>query len=271
MDEKISSLYAKKRRSYFAQYGFDVFKTVVCVIILVAITIYMSYDGFVKDARMNWESNKCNPLYMPFAGSIAPEEGKTAIEVTNRNFNFCLHENITGAISILLMPLEFGSFMILTMLDMIIKGLVETLKLYAFFSKTLKKSEEKVNDALGNTIVYLTVFITKIRDVMARASAMMLTAVYTTFTVYNLIVSGLLNILNIILTILMVQLIIIAGLTIVGAALIAFPVTMVAGAVMLGLAFMIYKVVFTPLLIMYVIMAVFMTETFGAKATPVAF
>ena len=271
MDEKISSMYAKKRRSYFGQYGSDVFKTVVCLILILGVTIYMSLDSFLKDARMNWDANKCNPIYMPFAGSIAPEEGKSVLEATTSNFNHCIHKDVVAGIGILLMPLEFVSFMILTMLDLIIKGLIETMKLYAYFSETINTAGKEVNDGLGNVIVQLTIALTRIRDAMSKGTAVMLTTVYTTFTIYNVVVSGLLNILNIILTILMVQLIIIAGLTIIGGIMVLFPPTLVVGLGILILAVSIYQVTFLPLLIMYIIMAVFMTDTFGSKAVPVAF
>lgn len=88
--------------SYSEQYNYDIWFTIIAVIIVLVLTIYFYIDNFIKSQRPNWKNNKCNPLYMPFADALASsvdENGKQIDPTGNfaeKNFNECLNDLTFG-------------------------------------------------------------------------------------------------------------------------------------------------------------------------------
>ena len=271
MDVKIASMYAKHKRSYLGQYGGDVLKTAAPVVAFIALMIFTSYDAVLKQAKANWSANQCNPIYMPFAGTIMPQVGQSNSETTRQNFSYCIHKDISAAISIILMPLEFVNFLILATLDGIIQGMIATMKFYNSFSKIVAKSSEETTNKFGEFLIPLTIMLTKIRDAIARASSIMLTGAYSVFSMYNIVVSGMLNAMNVVLDILIIMFALITLLIATGTALTATIVGAPAGAAMIAAGTALLLGIFTPILVIYIILAMFLSDVFGAKAKPSPF
>ena len=271
MDFKISAMYAENKRSYMAQHGFDVLKTIVPVAAVIAMLVGSSYGALIKEARTNWATKQCNPIYMPFAGKIMPEAGKTEGRVTLDNFNYCIHKEISAFVSIILMPLEFVNFVILTTIDITIKSMVAAMKLAAKLSLIMKKFGMDITSKIANFLVPIIIIIVKMRDAMARSSASVSAAIYTTLTIYKTIISGLMNLMNILLTLLIALSILIAAMFVTAAVLTALIVTAPAGIALNVVASLLLILLFTPTLIMYIILQVFMADALGAPAPKAPF
>jgi hypothetical protein len=142
------------------------------------------------------------------------------------------------------------------------------MKLFAYLLNMMKISGLDINKKLGAFVVPIAVMFAKMRDSLARTSALMLTAVYSVFTIYNIVVSGLLNIMNVVLSLLIAMAVLIAAMLAAGILLTALIVTAPAGIALTIAATLLLLIVFTPTLIIYIILLVFMMDTFGAKATP---
>ena len=130
----------------------------------------------------------------------------------------------------------------------------------------LKKSAKETNNQLGDFIIALTITFAKIRDAMARSSATILTGVYTTYTVYNIIVSGLMNITTIMVELLIIFAGAITGLFIIGYILCTNPLTFYIGLTLIVVSVMSLQLVFLPTLIIYILIQIFMSATFGKSA-----
>ena len=271
MDAQLTAMYMHKKRSYWGRHGGDVVFTTVPVFLITVAMIMNSYDSIMKQARANWATNKCNPLYMPFAGQIMPQPGQSAGKTTADNFDYCIHNNISSVFGVLLMPLEFLSFMIINTLDLMVQGMVGTMKLQAYIAGMLKKSAKETNNQLGDFIIALTITFAKIRDAMARSSATILTGVYTTYTVYNIIVSGLMNITTIMVELLIIFAGAITGLFIIGYILCTNPLTFYIGITLIVVSVMSLQLVFLPTLIIYILIQIFMSATFGKSAEQAPF
>lgn len=66
------------------KYNNDIWITIVLIILTTFITGYFIILGTIKSQKAVWESNKCNPLFMPFASIINNSD-------PNDNFNQCLN------------------------------------------------------------------------------------------------------------------------------------------------------------------------------------
>lgn len=84
---------------YSEQYNYDIWFTIIAFIIAMVLTIYFYIDNFIKSQRPNWKNNKCNPLYMPFAGVLAGDQdylNDPSGNFAEKNFNECLNDLTFG-------------------------------------------------------------------------------------------------------------------------------------------------------------------------------
>lgn len=271
MDAQLTALYMQKKRSYWGRHGSDVIFAMVPVLMITGTTIINTYHSLLKQARTNWTTKKCNPLYMPFAGYIMPQPGQSAGKTAADNFDYCIHNDLYNFFGVLFMPLEFLSFMIINTLDLMVQSMVGVMKLQAVIAGMLKKSAKDTNNQFGNFIVSITMIFVKVREAMARTSATIMTSVSTIYTVYNILVSGLMNVTSIIVELLIIFALAITGVFIVGALLSTNPLTMVVGLPLIVLGTIAVTLLFIPTLIIYILIQVFMIETFGLQTLAAPF
>jgi len=100
IDENIKNVF--DNMSYSEQYNYDIWFTIIAVIIVLVLTIYFYIDNFIKSQRPNWKNNKCNPLYMPFADALAGSVDADDNQIdpsgnfAEKNFNECLNDLTFG-------------------------------------------------------------------------------------------------------------------------------------------------------------------------------
>ena len=98
IDENIKNVF--DNMSYSEQYNYDIWFTIIAIIIVLVLTIYFYIDNFIKSQRPNWKNNKCNPLYMPFASALAGDADGNQIDPSGnfaeKNFNECLNDLTFG-------------------------------------------------------------------------------------------------------------------------------------------------------------------------------
>lgn len=90
MDE-VNQLYQK--RSYMDRYGIQLWiSIIICILFLLTIGYYYTTNN-LKSLQKDWSDNRCNPIMLPFAGMIQKEDGLTAEEYTQKNFEYCLNKS----------------------------------------------------------------------------------------------------------------------------------------------------------------------------------
>lgn len=68
LQEKIKNYFEKL--SYGEKYNFDIVITILAILFVVYVVFYVYFSSRINLEKINWETNKCNPFYMPFAKSI---------------------------------------------------------------------------------------------------------------------------------------------------------------------------------------------------------
>ena len=100
IDENIKNVF--DNMTYNEQYNYDIWFTIIAIIIVLVLTIYFYIDNFIKSQRPNWKNNKCNPLYMPFADTLAGSVDADGNQIdpsgnfAEKNFNECLNDLTYG-------------------------------------------------------------------------------------------------------------------------------------------------------------------------------
>lgn len=84
--------------SYYNRYYKDILFSIIFIILLILIVIYFYIKIRIKSIRKDWPAQRCNPVYIPFAGMIHQMDGKTKLESGQINFMYC-QNNILNRIT----------------------------------------------------------------------------------------------------------------------------------------------------------------------------
>jgi hypothetical protein len=264
--DAVRSLYSRPD-TYWSKYKTDVMLASLPWLVAFGVMVFLSYDAVKKQLRENWKDNQCSPIVLPFAGLIMPQPGQTTMQTTVGNFNYCIKKDLSAVVSIALLPIEFVTYAITSALDLMIEGIMAAMKLIAELKSLLGSVGAEIENKLRSVAVPLVLFVAKLRDTLAKVNATVLASVFSTMTIYYIIVSGLLSVTTIVVDLLIAMAAVIAALFILGIVLMltpAFPV----GIALLAVATTALNAIFIPTVVIYVLLQVFMSSVFGKAARP---
>ena len=255
--DPISDIY--NQRGYLDVHSFDVLITVAILLAVTMSTGYANYQSMLMAIRADWDIYRCNPAVMPFAGIVMPVEGKLGKDITMENFNYCVKKDTTIALSIAVMPIEFTMYTAVEFLETLQEGVQQAMALTNWILDRIAAEKEKIINMLKSFSVPLMELIAYLRDAIAKSSAVM--------NMFNLIVSGTINLLKI-LSILSITLTIVM-MALVVAALILIPTPVSAmGWALWGSAATLMTGTIIPNLVIFTIMRLFVTAINSVVAPP---
>lgn len=82
-----------KNMSYFMMYNYDIWITISIIILVSIITIYFFLKSSIEINKVNWETEQCNPFFMPF-GSILNKG--VSDDFNEMNFKKCSNNLLFG-------------------------------------------------------------------------------------------------------------------------------------------------------------------------------
>lgn len=77
---------------YSKEYSFDIWFTILVIFLVSCIVTYLYVLSYIKSYKTNWETYRCNPLFMPFASLINSDQAENDPNFTINNFNSCLND-----------------------------------------------------------------------------------------------------------------------------------------------------------------------------------
>jgi len=200
---------------------------------------------------------------MPFAGVIMPIPGQSASQTTRKNFDYCAQNDVSAVIKTALMPLEYVSFVIIRTIDLLVKAIVMSMAFLAYLKSKLGSLFNMTFLKIADILVPVTVFLVHTRDSMAKMNAVMVTTMFTTLVVYHITVSGILNVMTIIMNLMLVLIGVLVGMFILATILLVNPFTTIAGIVLTAATFVIIAAVLIPAIVIYALLHTFILNTFG--------
>jgi len=259
----IETLYKKK--GYFASYGGDFTMAILLIATTIAITSYSTYQSLLLQIKTNWNDNRCNPIYMPFAGIIMPQPGIPASETTSQNFSYCIKQDVSMVFSIAMIPLEFGMFLIIEFLDTVMEAIMAFIKLIQWLKDQLGGIVAMLYNQIIGFIIPLIETVVHVRDALAKINGIAVTSLFLTMNIYNLTVSGVLNIMNILTDLLIVLISVIVAMIIFAFVLLitpAFPL----GLTLYTTATVVMVAILVPTIVLYTLMHVFTRAVMNAES-----
>lgn len=144
--------------------------------IIVFIVIF--YKIFKEHIIENWPKYRANPLFIPFAGFINPEKGKSAMRSTISNFIKVLWNIVKKFLNILMMPIYPILNIFLRVFKLLrgvldgIRGQINVIRNFLF------KLFEKMYLKLQNGVATVAFFFLKLREIMKRTYGLMNVLIY---------------------------------------------------------------------------------------------
>jgi hypothetical protein len=227
IDDKIGSIY--ENIGYLGMYGKDVMITIFLFLLTLAIVSVTTYKAVVNKLRSNWNENKCKPVILPFAGLIMPKPGQTASDTTFENFNYCIQQDISSAFSVIMMPFEFTMYMIINFLETNLNYIQKLVEFLIWLKQQLGGIFEEFYNKIINFIIPVIEMVMYLRDAMSKMSGIITTSLYTIINIFNITVSGVINILTILIFLLTALIGVMIALMILAAALMTNPFTIAIG------------------------------------------
>ena len=257
--EQLESLY--KKRGYFERFGGDVIISILLISLTVSISSYSTYKSIISQAKSNWNANRCKPIYMPFAGVIMPQPGQSSFDTTSQNFQYCIQQDSSMIMNIVLMPFEFAMFIVIEFLDAVMYAIAAIMKMIAWLKSIIGGIFKELYKKIIKFIIPLMVMIIKIRDTLAKLNGVMVTVLYSVMNIYNIIVSGILNIMIVLNNILIIIIAIMLALIVLAIVLMVTP-AFPAGFVFFAVGIGIMTSFIIPVIVLYTLMQVFTNTIF---------
>ena len=194
VNTRISTMY--ENIGYLGMYGKDVMVTIILILITFIIVAYSSYQAVVSELRNNWNANKCSPIVLPFAGIIMPNPGQSAMDTTFENFNYCIHQDTSSVFSIIMMPFEYVLYLTINLLGNIIDSIVAFIEFIAWLKSQISAIFAEILHKIILFIIPLVEMLVHTQDMMGKINGILIAGLYTSMNIYNITVSGIINILT---------------------------------------------------------------------------
>jgi hypothetical protein len=217
----------------------------------------------MNELKSNWNKHKCNPVVMPFAGLIMPVPGQTSNETAFENFNYCIYQDISEAFKIIMMPFYFILFLTIGFLDVTLVGMTQTINELHNIKERIGGIFTEIYSKVVNFIVPVIELTIHIRSMLDKINGVLTTVLYSVLNLYNLTVSGVINLLTVLVVLLGIIIGIIIGLMILATILFLSPWTLPIG-ITLQVIYTVFIIgVILPAIIICALMQAEIKDTFG--------
>jgi len=250
--EYIHNLYDKL--TYFDMYGSSVIIFLIITLFVFFVHTYCQVMQVRKEVADDWNNQRCNPKYMPFAGYITRPEGTSAFDYTNENFQYCVQNILTNITGYALQPFQYMINSLQQVFVMIGNSIQKIRDFMNIFRKNIKVFTEDVLNRILNVMVPLQNVFIALADSLQKIQGVMTAGLYTMLGTYYALQSLMGAMLEMMIKMLIVLVIIVVGLWI-------MPFTWPAAAAT--------SAVFLSISIPLSIIVLFMTEVLHIKSSSI--
>ena len=195
INKVINKLYFKDS-GYFKNYSGDLLLASFIIFICISYILVMSSISHIKKVKADWPNKRCNPQYLPFAGWIMPEPGISNFKSTGNNIQYCLQQDLSQIINLLIAPIEFLFFTIVTILDGLITLFGSILTALAELQNLLGELFSFILNFILHIIIPIQVLFLEVRDLLAKANGLVTSFTYAMLTSQSSLISGTNNVIS---------------------------------------------------------------------------
>lgn len=230
-EKYINSIY--DNLSYYDLYGTSVFAFIIITILIILVFLFGQVMKNKGEIAADWENQRCNPKYIPFAGYISKPEGKTEFEYTSENFQYCIQDVLLGISEESLKPFNYMIDAITAIFSKFAEALQKIRETLASIRKNMRNIAENIFNRILNVVIPLQNMFIALNDTFNKIQGIFTAALYTGLGTYYTLQSFMGAILELIIKMLVMLAIMIVGLWVMPA---TWPLATTMSAVFLAVS-----------------------------------
>lgn len=181
----VNNLY--KKAGYLNIYGIDLIITIVITIFFVLIIIYFSIVNNLGPIRANWDSNKCKPSVIPFAGIINKPDDDSVLEFTQKNFINCSQTMLRDIVDNSFKPIYLAYQGINNLFKVLAESLKKIYEQISNIQLTGSGILDVLNRYLGGLMVPIREIIISFKDLLNKIQGSVVVILYSLFGPYYIL------------------------------------------------------------------------------------
>lgn len=181
--KKVNEIYTRK--TYLERYGGSVIFAIFAILIVIFFFIYLNIQNNKEIVKKDWATNKCNPLYMPFAGLIMDPKDMSMSEYTIKNFSQCSETILKDILQVALAPIEAASILIAASISILTGITTSLMGAILNFRLNFKSESKKASSIQTDFATILTKIINKSRSALSKGEGILATILFMFFTAYK--------------------------------------------------------------------------------------
>ena len=170
-------------------------KSLFIIVVFVVLTFQVLTSVGIKTIQENWPQYRCNPMYMPFASTLAPTK-TTASE----NFSYCIQDFAKTAAPSFTQPLSYVQTMTLALMGDMTTSQEKSVEQSSKFSFSVNQMFGSLFSVIAGIVAQFQILIGKLTDAQGKMMGSMtallyiITAVqYTFISMWNGIPGGMIR------------------------------------------------------------------------------
>lgn len=180
--KNINKLY--DNMSYMDLYGGSI---VVSILLILAFFVLFSYFHIKKQfykIKRNWNVNKCSPSVIPFAGLINKDPHKSVLDSTGANFNECVNNVLVEITGDFLSPIYYVTSTLQNMVANISSDIQMVRTKISSMVGNIGNIDKIIMGRIFGFIMPIKLMFIKIKDMLAKTNATLITTMYTGIATY---------------------------------------------------------------------------------------
>ena len=187
LTEALNKLYEKT--TYLDRYGGSL---VVAVFTIIGVSLFFSYSYLKNHSdviKNNWQQNRCNPLYIPFAGMIINPKNMSKHEYATNNFFHCFGVLLKDVVEVALAPIEAASILIAASVSLIVGTMNSLMGAILYLRNALSSGFGLLGNRSLNALTLITKLSLLISNSFNQSQGILVTIMYIFFTAYDMLAS----------------------------------------------------------------------------------
>jgi hypothetical protein len=183
----LNKLYEKT--TYLDRYGGSL---VLAVFTIICVSLFFSYSYLKNHSdiiKNNWQKNRCNPLYIPFAGMIINPKNMSKHEYATNNFFHCFGILLKDIMQVALAPIEAASILIAASVSLIVGTMNSLMGAILYLRNSLLSGFGLLGNHSLNALTIITKLSLLVSNSFNQSQGILVTIMYIFFTAYDMLSS----------------------------------------------------------------------------------
>jgi hypothetical protein len=187
LTNSIEKLYQKT--SYLDRYGGS---AVIAVFTIIGVFMFFTYSYLKNNSdiiKNNWQKNRCNPLYIPFAGIIIDPKNMTKNEYATNNFFHCFGILLKDVVEAALAPIQAATILITATASVMMQTMNSLMRAILYLRNALSSGFGLLGNRSLNALTLITKLSIMVKNSMSQGQGVFITILYMFITAYGMLTS----------------------------------------------------------------------------------